>query len=347
RDDIKDFEVPKGTRKLEIRMYGWFGGQSSYANIYFDDLELKITYDYEKIITKLDVIGEEPIWDFSYGNIYLPKNATTKGYNRQNKQHFLTFKNNGEAKSVANWWFERNSQTSGLTNMVRWSKDKGALNYGEVDKIEVYVEPTTTDNLKDGFWVHCNDVQRVHYFNVSANVYDTAKISYSWPGTGSNGMVNIGINNTQSFVVNKSKDPFNPDATFGGYFWKKSAKLSSEEQKSLTANDFDVTTSSIKSYTFSDLGEYTLYCASKETVGSNQIVGDILEIPVRVWELPKVSDTPNTTSSWYVNSKKYIGIKNQPVCLQATGTTTNGDSSEKVEKFIWDFDNDWDTIEKE
>ncbi|MDI6781749.1 MAG: hypothetical protein QME49_06595, partial [bacterium] len=332
--------VATGTTKITVKMKASNnqGDNSDAFSGYFDDLSLTLTY--ERAVGELEVTTST--WDYSFGNIYLPKNATTKEYSQ--KKFSFKLKNTGDADSVTTWWLERNKDKA---NIVRWDKGSGELKSGESETVEVYIEPTATGNLEDAFWIHYDDVKWKYYFKVSANVYDTTKINYSWLGTGTNGKVNIGINNTQGFEVNKSAGPFNPDAIFGGYFWKKSAKLSSEEQKALTANDFDVTTSSIKSYAFSDLGEYTLYCAAKETIGSNQIVGDIIEIPVRVWKLPKVSDTPETTSSWYANSEKYIGIKNQPVYLKATGTTTNGDSSEKIEKFIWDFNNDWKNIEKE
>ncbi len=338
---ITDAVVATGTKKIKIKMKASNnqGSHSDYFDGYFDDLSLTLTY--ERPVGELEVTTSD--WDYEFGNIYIPKNATTKEYNQ--KKFSFKLKNIGDTDSVTNWQFERNTDKA---NIVRWDKESGDLKGGESETVEVYVEPAATGNLEDAFWIHYDDVKWKYYLKVSASVYDTTKISYAGPGMGTNNKVNVGLNGSVNFDVNKSGGPFNPDAAFGGYFWKKSAKLNVDEQNELMPNDFDVTTNHVKTYSFSDPGEYTLYCAAKETIGSKQIVGDLLEITVRVWKLPKVSDTPETTSSWYADSKKYVGVKGQSVYLKATGTTgANGDSSEKVAKFIWDFDNDWDTIEKE
>ena len=84
-------------------------------------------------------------------------------------------------------------------------------------------------------------------------------------------------------------------------------------------------------------------------VDANDVATDPLAIPVRVWERPQVHSTPPDsainarTVSWYNN--KYVGKLGVPVNLMASGDV--GTTGESITKYLWDLDNDWNTIELE
>ena len=74
-------------------------------------------------------------------------------------------------------------------------------------------------------------------------------------------------------------------------------------------------------------------------------------ISVRAWNRPTVHDTPpqaaidDSLVSWYVD--KYAGVVDDPVRLMGDGQTGSGEADEKIEKCLWDFDNNWDIVELE
>ena len=111
---------------------------------------------------------------------------------------------------------------------------------------------------------------------------------------------------------------------------------------------------------------YGLKVDEKLGMPDNRIYSDWLEIPVRVWAPPTVNASPPPAAvpadaseigqagkvNWLGN--KYVGLVGAPVKLQAAATLNplnplnNDDSSEQIDHFIWDFDNNsFDTIELE
>lgn len=81
------------------------------------------------------------------------------------------------------------------------------------------------------------------------------------------------------------------------------------------------------------------------------MISELLSIPVRVWERPVVDDAPPSeainagTVSWY--DGKYVGVVDEPVRLMADVSAGNLNGNESIDKYLWDFNNDWDTVELE
>ncbi|MBI4848800.1 MAG: hypothetical protein HY808_09540 [Nitrospirae bacterium] len=330
-DDWKQYtiikQIPKDTRFIYIEMLGERNeGQNCYAGE-FDDLNLTLTYP-KPPASKLEVI-EPADKNLNFGDMYLAGNGSTKEYNKARKKT-LKFKNAGDAGTTLNWKITTSS------NEIKFSTEdlSGDLSAGQGKGIDVWVENLGSGNFTG--WIKINDVT----INVSAPVYDPAELSLpSWQ-LGTNDKVNVGKNQSISLYVSVSKGISYPGAKAAGYGWKKAASLTPDE---ITVNNFDSTTGWVKQYTFSESGNHTVYAASFETANDKKIVGKLLEIPIRAWNLPEVSNTPTGTTSW--KNDKYVGVKGSSVTLQSTGVTKNNDSSESIAKFIWDLNNDWSNTE--
>ena len=98
-----------------------------------------------------------------------------------------------------------------------------------------------------------------------------------------------------------------------------------------------------QSFTFGSSGEYTVYCQAVDGKGAES---DWTGIPVRAWKRPTVSEAPPDTAdvSWYDN--KYAGVVGESVRLMADGKTNNSVAGERIEKYLWDLD-DNGTFERE
>ncbi|MFH1860539.1 MAG: PKD domain-containing protein, partial [bacterium] len=299
----------------------------------FDDMKLTLTYSEKE--SKIKVI-EPADGRHDFGNIYVDINGSIREFNKSKKMT-IKFENNGDVP--VNWDIPQS------TWWVRFSKNQGTLGTGSTDSIElVPLDRISGPSHFNNMLQINNNKDAVRLLSTS---YNPAEVSYYWPRKGTNEKVNVGLNGSVIFNVMSSTPSF-PGAKVTGYGWKRSDKLSDDEISKLTPADFDVTSDANKCYTFSDLGNHIIYAASLETVEGKKILGRLTNIPVHVWVLPKVDDKPGTTNPSYWRNDKYVGVKDQFVYLRAAGVTgNNGDSSENVEKFIWDFDNDWDTIEKE
>ncbi|PIP40680.1 hypothetical protein COX18_05940 [Candidatus Desantisbacteria bacterium CG23_combo_of_CG06-09_8_20_14_all_40_23] len=328
--------LPVKTRKIRIYVEAKTTSTSSYCEVYFDEMSLTITYP-KPPESKLEII-EPADKRFAFGDMYSVRNGSTKKYNKALKKT-LKFKNAGDPGMTLDW------KITASSDEIKFSTEElsGELSTGQSKSIDVWVE-----NLGGGgiFTGHI-DFNGGPTIWVSAPVHKTSEVSLVAPAKMSNNRVNVGINGSVNFKIKRSACPFYSGAVGAGYGWKKSDELTTQEILELTAADFNATTDPEKSYMFSDIGNQIVYAASFETVDNKKVVGELLRIDVYVWEIPSVNDTPGTTSSWYSNYNKYVGIKGQPVYLQATGRTNSPNLSGSIAKFIWDFDNDWDTIEKE
>jgi hypothetical protein len=151
---------------------------------------------------------------------------------------------------------------------------------------------------------------------------------------GANGKVNVTVGQSAIFTVAAQSGSTGVDVV--RYRWKKVSGSADP------GTGFDeVEGSTEKNYPFSDAGEYTVYC---KAVDSKGVESALLAIPVRAWNRPEVNHAPPHPDivSWY--NGKYVGVKDEPVKLMAAGSL-NG--NEAIVKYIWDFDNDWNTIELE
>ncbi|MCD6506141.1 Ig-like domain-containing protein, partial [Candidatus Poribacteria bacterium] len=173
------------------------------------------------------------------------------------------------------------------------------------------------------------------------------------PEKGSNGKVNVPLNESVRFTIS-ADDPVPSGYSVREYQWKEQS--ATEAEPSIT-DDFPKRGDKPEmDFTFNQTGNRRIYCKviyKKSTSPKTRetIISELMYIPVYVWNRPTVSDTPPQDAidrgdvSWYED--KYVGVVGQPVRLMAQGETHNDDSSEKIEKFLWDLDNNWDTIELE
>jgi PKD repeat protein len=136
------------------------------------------------------------------------------------------------------------------------------------------------------------------------------------------------------FSVKFSKPP----ADIEYYFWQLEAGTE-------IPTNFKRGTMPERNFRFDQPGDYTVYC---KAIDVNGMESGIISIPVHAWKRPTVHDTPPQPDavSWYDGKEgRYVGVKGQPVKLMAGGTKGSGSAEENIAEYIWDFDNDWDTIE--
>ena len=158
---------------------------------------------------------------------------------------------------------------------------------------------------------------------------------------GSNNKFNVAINDSVRFTVDVNTPS---GASIDRYSWKW-------EAGSQLPSGFDVTTNPEKNYSFSDPGDYSVY---SKVIDDNGIESDLIKLQVRAWNRPVVQEAPPAAAipanaseisqankaSWLAN--KYVGVKGQPVKLRANASL---EGNEAIDRYIWDFDNNWDTIE--
>jgi len=151
-----------------------------------------------------------------------------------------------------------------------------------------------------------------------------------------NGKINVAVDSRVAFTIDSGTS--SPER----HYWQKTAgsDIPSTFERGSAAPQ--------RSYTFDQMGEWSVYRKVVDTSGS---VSDVIKIPVYAWNRPEVMDTPSQsviqagTVSWY--DGKYVGIVDKSVKLMADGTKGSDEADENIVEYIWDFDNDWDTIELE
>jgi hypothetical protein len=135
------------------------------------------------------------------------------------------------------------------------------------------------------------------------------------------------------------------------YLWKKvGASESPGDSSTFEATTYNTSTHSadknFQSTAFPDPSDYKVYCIVADAKG---VESDSKSIEVRAWNPPIVKETPPQsaitakTVSWY--NGKYAGIVNQSVNFMADGAkdSANNNTNENIDRFIWDFDGNWDT----
>lgn len=157
---------------------------------------------------------------------------------------------------------------------------------------------------------------------------------------GSNNKVNVAVNRSAKFTATAANG--STGVNISGFLWQKVTGSAD------AGTAFESTTVGEKNYTFSDVGNYRIYCKSVDAKG---VESNLTYIDVVAWNPPIVKDTPpqtaitNKTVSWYAG--KYVGVINQDTYLMADGQLgSNNPTGESIDKFIWDFDNNWSSIEK-
>jgi len=227
------------------------------------------------------------------------------------------------------------------------------------DEHEIYIKIDAPDGA--GGSGDLDAFVRIHDISVALTLKRISPpgLQHNLPVVGANKKVNVPINRSTMFTV-QADDPEVIDYDPIEYYWKQ--MVATDSEPSVTdADAFDSHGDAPeKHFNFTDAGNYTIYCMAvykkkkTEELYYNRdrytIISEVVSIPVRAWNRPTVHDTPPQDRidagdvSWY--NGKYVGVKGQTVRLMADGNTMNNDQDE-IEKFLWDFDNDWSDVELE
>ncbi|MBI1923309.1 T9SS type A sorting domain-containing protein [Candidatus Poribacteria bacterium] len=168
-----------------------------------------------------------------------------------------------------------------------------------------------------------------------------------------NGKINVAVGKTVQMEV--SADTSRSTTPIKLYQWQ-SVTGSAPPVEGLFVNS----TVPQRNFTFDQPGEFTVYA---RVLDNEDVFSNALAIPVRAWTPPEIQPSPPTTAiptdtngdgifsdaelagkaSFLAN--KYVGVKGQSVNLQANATTQNSDATETISEFLWDFDNNFDTVE--
>ncbi|MCD6507989.1 Ig-like domain-containing protein, partial [Candidatus Poribacteria bacterium] len=169
------------------------------------------------------------------------------------------------------------------------------------------------------------------------------------PEMGPNQKVNVPLGDeSRSFTI-EADDLSGSGYPYREYYWTDPENIPLATNPKPSFSDLTCeTTEPNMSYTFNkSASDYVIYCYvlykknSSSTKMKETIISEMLEIPVRVWQRPTVSDAPpqdvidSGDVFWY--NGKYIGVAGQPVRLMANGEAKN--SVDEIDKFIWSFDN--------
>jgi len=215
---------------------------------------------------------------------------------------------------------------------------------GEKYQIHIQVDaPDGQDSGDDDAEVDIDELHVVLHLRHPHN----PNIEHIAPAKGKNGKVNVPLSKSIKFAV-EAEDISGKGYDVKQYQWKK--QTASEDAPSITTDWSDKTTEPKKNYTFSDTGDYKVYCkVIYEDDRDENIISELHSVPVRVWEIPVVDEAPPSaeleagTISWY--DGQYVGIVEKQVKLVANVSDTNLYGNEVIEKYLWDFDNNWDTEE--
>ncbi|MDI6777475.1 MAG: LamG domain-containing protein [Syntrophales bacterium] len=316
--EIKDKPLPEGTRKIRVKMAAHRNYGENQVDAWFYDPCLVLRAPKVEVIT--------PSGGFDFGNVYLATNDSAKAYNKSQKKT-LIFKNTGDALTKQSW-----SISSSPYMWIKFSKSSGELGGGMTENVDVWVEPPEGYEHTDyrDYFGNFNLTLPFEEIgvSVSARAYDLIlKPTYVSPAQGANSRVNVALNANVRFEVASGGNPVFPGATLAGYQWKLPGN-----------SDFgNPITNPQKNTSFSDAGEYTLYC---RTIDSKGVWSGSLTIPVRAWNRPEVKNTPPQSAdvSWY--NGKYVGVVGKPVYLMADA---NLNGNEAIEKYLWDMNDNWAT----
>ena len=295
------------------------------------------------------VSGEAPEYTLpetvlELGNIYFATNESAKNYNRTEGKTF-TIKHRGFG--TLHW--EMSSPDWLKADFIT-----GDLKHDESREIKVWGEPPSPPSAVDGDHYLGNITITLTYtndtaggivtgtqpatktINVTATAYHAATINLVSPTKGENEKVNVAVKQSVSFKVGAVDPPY-PGTTVT-YQWRKDPPK---------GTGFNETTGPEKNYTFADPGDFTVF---GKVVDSNGVESDLLPISVRAWNPPTLSDTPPQAAidegvvSWY--DGKYVGVQGEPIRLQADAELNNSsDSTESIAEYLWDFDNNRNTVE--
>jgi len=269
--------------------------------------------------------------DVDFGNLYLERywvgdevemNESAYRYNHGKKKR-ISFKNSGDTDVT---WTLKGPY------WVIIPERRGTLGPNGYESVEIWTSLGNDTGEYTGT-ITLESSNGGGTLSVRAFIYDRQpKASLVIPSPGSNNMVNVRVDDSVRFVVS-TEAPLMPGATLEEHKWRRPDVGDSFMPKPFPE----------RNYTFKDTDVHTI---QHKSVDSNGVESNIFEILVRVWNGPIIKDTPPQsaisagTVSWYGN--KYVGVMGQPVSLMAEASL---EGNEKIAEYIWDFDNNWDTVE--
>lgn len=321
--------VPKNTRRITVWMIS-YRNHGSDNDGYLDDVYLYLK------LPNLNVTSVSS--GLNFGNLYLETNQTASDYNYKQTRTF-SFKNDGDSGTKLKWWLTADK------NWITFSETEGNLNQNSSKNITVRLDIPSSGTGNYNGNITINTTRGTAKISVNAVIYPTGPtVKCEAPTIGQNNKVNVPRNKSTKFKVNSS-DPTFPGASISKYFWKKDPGSSGWDEMRVVTERPNI---SEKNYSFEDAGDYTVYC---KWIDNNGVESEPLSIPIRSWNPPIVNDTPPVSAinagevSWY--DGKFVGTKNKIVRLIADGTKGSSIPDESILKYIWDLDNNWDTIELE
>ena len=165
-----------------------------------------------------------------------------------------------------------------------------------------------------------------------------------------NDAINIHSDEDVTLEVDVTTTTISPDVTDTDVFWTDVMTGLNAEPSD---DDFNLGPSTNRTYRATDFSSTGLHKISVKAVvtltNGLEVESRVKEVKVHVWNRPVVLDTPPaaaipndatelsdpTKVHWL--SEKYVGVVGEPVRLKADGLENNGDTSEVIEKYIWDL----------
>ena len=303
----KTFKLPGKTRKVRIWLDVSSGEDYRPGDVYWDDLFLKISLPEFSWVSSYTV---------NFGNLYYNTDDTAKAYNKKQTRTF-SFKNTGSGKLTYTI-----TPAAGFT--INQTKSDGLLP-GETNTVTVVFEgiPSGNSNYNKPSAMTIDTTHSgTHGVTAQARFYGTPAVTHVSPAKGSNGKVNIAVDDSVYFAVS-SGNPLFPGARIREYEWQSTVGVAQPGSSWVRSSGTK------KSFRWSSPGEYTLYC---RMVDDNSVATAHVAIPVKVWNRPTVKAKPPKPENvdWYDNT--YAGVVGEPVKLQADGEL-NG--NEKIDRYIW------------
>ncbi len=308
--------IPTGTRKIRVILVGLISGTSGILDGYFDDVSLTLTVQELEVndvsLPKSVVSGETKTGagssSMNFGNLYtyVSPNESAKTYNHDPaRTKTFKIKNPGSGSTSLKWSI---TPPAGVTV----SSTSGDLAAGAHENVTVKVNPTSNGTYSTTIPITTN-IGASWNISVAATAYGTPTVKQAAPALGSNGKVNMGVNESLTFEI-ESDAPLHPTATveigIKGYQWQAQLAGVSPDSNGWGGSNTDKT----HSFSFADANSRVVY-------GRMLDINDVGTIPVaiqvEVEDLPVVSATGGG-SGWSNSSGKYVGVERKPITLQAT-----------------------------
>ncbi len=272
-----------------------------------------------------------------FGNLYLADRDGAENYNSRRTQIVKlengTTRSDGKSLSGTTLYWEIDPATVPSYATISSSSGSlsGELSSGDSVTFTFWLNPTSTDILSNSFpaqddrsfLIETSDtegdgIKRIFF---DATVYDTPTVTQVGPALGSNGKVNVAVNEEITFEI-ESGDPSFPEAIIGGYNYQWQVQPSGNLANPTAWSASSTDTQWKQSFaTPGALIAYGRMMDANTDYSDISVATEPVAIPFEVWALPVVSLSPPSGSSvigssWFTDT--YVGLVNKPMTLEAT-----------------------------